>query len=97
MKSGPICHVAFLAILMAGCHPKQPITAATESNKENEPYEADKDSRPSSEILFSFAFVGCNRVDRGDRTNTQATNATSANMAVLTRIFDVTVHGVDKP
>jgi hypothetical protein len=40
-----------------------------------------------SDIRFSFAFAGCNRVDRGDQDNPMATNASSANVAVLKKIF----------
>lgn len=38
-------------------------------------------------ILFSFAFVGCNRVDYSDRSNKSATNGSTANIQVLKNIF----------
>jgi hypothetical protein len=38
-------------------------------------------------VDYSFVFVGCNRVDRHDQHNHAATNASSANVAVLKRIM----------
>lgn len=40
-------------------------------------------------VLFSFAFVGCNRIDRGDRHKEAANkNGSTANVPVLNRIFE---------
>lgn len=41
----------------------------------------------TSEILYSFAFVGCNRVDYTDRNNLEATDVTTANLSALKRIY----------
>lgn len=38
-------------------------------------------------ILFSFTFLGCNRVDRHQEYDTTATNGSTANLYVLKRIF----------
>jgi hypothetical protein len=38
-------------------------------------------------VAYSFVFVGCNRVDRHDQHNPDATNDSSANVAVLKRIM----------
>ncbi len=41
-----------------------------------------------SDILFSFAFVGCNRVDRQQEFDTAATNESTANLVALKRVFN---------
>ena len=41
----------------------------------------------SPEILYSFAFVGCNRVDRHDTDKKEATDASTANLSALKRIY----------
>ena len=38
--------------------------------------------------LFTFAFVGCNRVNYGDRTNDSATDGSTANIAVLKKTLN---------
>jgi hypothetical protein len=38
-------------------------------------------------ILFSFDFVGCNRIYRTDQNNPLATNGSTANLSALKRIF----------
>lgn len=48
-------------------------------------------------ILSSFVFVGCNRVGRQDKDNTDATNATSANLSVLKRIYADIANLENKP
>lgn len=46
---------------------------------------------PSPTTLYSFVFMGCNRVDRHDTNKTAATNASTANLAVLKKIYqDIT-------
>lgn len=42
---------------------------------------------PKDSIVFRFAFVGCNRVDRQERYNPEATNASTANLSALNRIY----------
>ncbi|MEZ5018120.1 MAG: metallophosphoesterase [Flavipsychrobacter sp.] len=39
-------------------------------------------------VIYSFAFMGCNRVDRNDKGKAKATNASSANVYALKRIYD---------
>ncbi len=43
---------------------------------------------PQDSVVFSFSFVGCNRVQYGDWHNRKATNASTANISVLKRIFN---------
>ena len=38
--------------------------------------------------VFSFAFIGCNRVNYGDRTNDTATDGSTANVAVLKKTLN---------
>ncbi|WP_188112078.1 metallophosphoesterase [Aquimarina sp. RZ0] len=48
-------------------------------------------------ILFSFSFVGCNRVEYQDWHNDTATNASTANVSVLRRIFEDVTEQAKKP
>ncbi|MDH7445624.1 metallophosphoesterase family protein [Aquimarina sp. 2201CG14-23] len=48
-------------------------------------------------VVFSFSFVGCNRVQYGDWHNDSATNASTANLSVLKRIFDDMTGLTQKP
>ncbi|WP_299435980.1 metallophosphoesterase family protein [uncultured Aquimarina sp.] len=48
-------------------------------------------------ILFSFSFVGCNRVQYADWHNDSATNASTANLSVLKRIFEDVTSLKQKP
>lgn len=41
----------------------------------------------SDSVLLSFAFVGCNRIDRKDTVNWDATDSSSANLNVLKRVL----------
>ena len=41
----------------------------------------------SDSVLLSFAFVGCNRIDRKDTANWAATDSSSANLNVLKRVM----------
>lgn len=84
-----------LSILLTtvACDSKKPHTTDNTTPEGNEVVAQDASKKEmrkapeSDEVLFSFAFVGCNRVDRGDQENTAATNASSANVAVLKKIF----------
>lgn len=62
---------------------KQSNTAAppTATNVQAPAVEADS-------VLLSFAFVGCNRVERQQLADTSATDGSSANLSALKRIFD---------
>lgn len=49
------------------------------------------DHRPEiirDSFIYSFAFIGCNRVDQKDLYNPMATDSSTANRYVLKRIFD---------
>ena len=49
------------------------------------------DHRPEiirDSVIYSFAFIGCNRVDQKDLYNPMATDSSTANRYVLKRIFD---------
>ena len=77
--------------------PKSPSIDEDEMVAKKAPMETAKKEVESNEVLFSFAFVGCNRVDRGDQENPSATNASSANIAVLKRIFSDVLAEERKP
>lgn len=47
-----------------------------------------KEDTLSTTIVSSFVFVGCNRVNRSDEKNPNATDASTANLAALQRIYD---------
>lgn len=86
-----------------GCDGKKPQETtstgeeAVEQTTHEAPMEAAKKVAPENEVLLSFAFVGCNRVDRGDQENPAATNASSANVAVLKKIFSDVLAEEQKP
>ncbi|MFZ1321749.1 MAG: metallophosphoesterase [Ignavibacteria bacterium] len=42
----------------------------------------------SDSIIFSFVFFGCNRVDNSEQNNPSATDASTANLAVLKKIYN---------
>ena len=43
---------------------------------------------PRDSVIYSFAFIGCNRVDMEDLNNPMATDSSTANRYVLKRIFN---------
>ncbi|MBC7863668.1 MAG: metallophosphoesterase [Bacteroidia bacterium] len=53
----------------------------------NEVKNSATDSTKKDSVLLSFAFVGCNRVQYNDEGNDTATNASTANVTALKRIF----------
>lgn len=60
-------------------------------SKEKEVVEDKKEIKKRPSIVSSFVFVGCNRVDRSDKENPDATDASTANLAALKRIYkDIT-------
>lgn len=71
---------------------KQSNTAAppTATNVQAPAVEADS-------VLLSFAFVGCNRVERQQLADTSATDGSSANLSALKRIFDDLSNQPQKP
>lgn len=48
-------------------------------------------------LIYSFAFMGCNRVDRSDKRNPKATNSSSANVYALKRIYSELCNAKRKP
>lgn len=76
MKTTSCFFFAILSIALLSCQSGTPV---------NE--EAQLTSMTSDSVLFSFAFVGCNRINRGDRHNSHATDASTANVATLQRIY----------
>lgn len=57
------------------------------NNEPVEPEVLEEEQTEEDPILFSFTFLGCNRVDRHQEYDTTATNASTANLAVLKRVF----------
>ncbi len=72
----------FLLGLLA-CNSTEEETPKPGSNNNTQ----DSISMEQDSIVLSFTFVGCNRVDRTDQDNPEATNASSANLYVLKRIY----------
>jgi len=70
--------LAMASLLIAGCSSKK---KTDNSNSQTVPV------IESSGNNFNFAFVGCNRVEYGDRDNSAATDASTANLSALKRIF----------
>lgn len=48
----------------------------------------DESKKEVPQIVSSFVFVGCNRVDRSDKGKPAATDASTANLAALKRIYE---------
>lgn len=69
----------------------------TNNSNNNTPQSLIDTSLPADSVIYSFAFMGCNRVDRGDRHNPKATNTSSANMYALKRIYDDVCNKTNKP
>jgi hypothetical protein len=62
-------------------------TESTENIDSSDSTNLDKDLVISDSVLLSFAFVGCNRIDRKDTANWNATDSSSANLNVLKRVM----------
>ena len=91
MKKSHLIFLCSVGLLISGCGGSS--AEVTDQNDEliTEP-KIDKDS-----VVLSFAFVGCNRINRLDQQDTAATNETSANVYVLRRIFDEMADMKKKP
>jgi len=48
-------------------------------------------------VIFSFVFVGCNRVDKSEQNNPSATDSSTANLTVLKKICDEITNIQRKP
>jgi len=74
-----ICYLLFI-ILIISCNTnkKEHIPDTTDESNTTK----NKDS-----ILFSFTFLGCNRVDRKQQHDTTVTNGSTANLSALKRIW----------
>ena len=64
------------------------------SNNNSQPVLGDEEQVKTDPVVYSFVFVGCNRVQYGDQKDTtnsdpskNATNRSSANLAALSRIY----------
>ncbi|SEB51255.1 Calcineurin-like phosphoesterase [Tenacibaculum sp. MAR_2009_124] len=69
--------VAICVVCMYSCQNKQKKTSTSTSLKTTS-----KDS-----VSFSFVFLGCNRVDRHQQGDSTATNASTANLSAMKRIW----------
>ena len=81
-----------LVIVLLGCKQEK-----KEVSSKQPIHDVESKKNSEDEVLFSFVFVGCNRVDYQDRHNEQATNASSANVAVLKRVFNEVTTLKQKP
>ncbi|CAM1358985.1 metallophosphoesterase family protein [Tenacibaculum xiamenense] len=70
--------VAIGAICIYSCQNKQKKTSSSTTTLQVQ----SKDS-----VLFSFVFLGCNRVDRHQQGDSTATNASTANLSAMKRIW----------
>lgn len=88
MKKSFNLYFALPLFLMFSCN-----NPVVEDKKEEEIVEEvnAKSNEEEPTIVSSFVFVGCNRVDRSDKNNSAATDASTANLAALKRIYkDIT-------
>ena len=69
-----------LILLFSSCNSK------VKPNAEKE--EAQISTKKKDSILYSFVFTGCNRVDRHQQYDTTATNASTANLVALKKIWN---------
>ncbi|CAM1352834.1 metallophosphoesterase family protein [Tenacibaculum halocynthiae] len=74
-------YVLILLIIFVGtsCNTKKKDKIVKEEFKEV--------SKKQDSIVFSFTFLGCNRVDRHQVGDTKATNASTANLSAMKRIW----------
>lgn len=79
------------ALIIVSCSSSDD-TSTSEENNDNAEVQSDEDS-----ILFSFTFLGCNRVDRHQQFDTSATDGSTANLAVLKRTFNQIANLENKP
>lgn len=84
MKRLTYCLFVLLFIALNSCNTP---TSKEENTTEEVSKTVEKETTEPS-ILSSFVFVGCNRVDRHDKDKTEATNASTANLSALKRIYD---------
>jgi hypothetical protein len=86
MKNYSLSILAFsLLVVFSSCGNKHPKNISSDSN----------DINPDS-VLFSFAFMGCNRIDWTDTANAN-TNASTANVPELQRSFNEIAQLTPKP
>jgi hypothetical protein len=77
--------ILLVSLFAAAC--TQPINTEEEKKEPGDVIEALEPSEEPS-IMSSFVFVGCNRVDRSDKDNPEATDGSTANLAALKRIYE---------
>lgn len=83
MQIAPIAALAILATFLYSCG-----GAPATTDNDSSTTDTDTEETAAAAPLFSFAFVGCNRVNYGDRTNTAATDGSTANVEVLKKTLN---------
>lgn len=76
----PIISMLFILVCLANC--SSPKKKDAKISEEEVLTASQKDS-----VIFSFVFLGCNRVDRHQQGDTTATNASTANLSAMKRIW----------
>ena len=76
------CLLFFAVLLLVSCN-----SSSSGSGADDDQGTGLIDSTASDSLLFSFVFVGCNRIDRHD-THHSGTNASTANVPELKRTFN---------
>ncbi|UTW62889.1 metallophosphoesterase [bacterium SCSIO 12741] len=85
MKSPLLYSALCLLIMLSACQ------SETNKPKDKPIVEAEP------EVVYKFAFVGCNRVNYSDRDNPAATNASTANVQVLKRTLNEIAAEKERP
>ncbi|MDY8135799.1 metallophosphoesterase family protein [Aquimarina sp. 2201CG5-10] len=88
MKTNFFLILISMLLIVFSCNP-------TSKKKEESVYENSKTIKDS--VLYSFAFVGCNRIQYSDWHNDSATNASTANLSALKRIYNDMIDLKKKP
>ena len=68
--------VSVVLLLSVACTSKKKSTETTETTEQT-----------TDSVAFSFVFLGCNRVDRHQQGDSTATNASTANLSAMKRIW----------
>lgn len=82
-----------LSLLLMWC-----IVSCNSKKKENKKVNSEKETyQKQDSVSFSFVFLGCNRVDRHQQGDTTATNASTANLSAMKRIWTEVANLPRKP
>jgi len=87
----------FTTLLLSSCGSINNTSVNPIVNHENNELKEGVLTLKQSDTLFSFAFVGCNRVDRQQEFDTTATNESTANLVALKRVFNEVSELKNKP